>query len=70
MDFQTFHRYNRLVRRGVTKPLACQHCDRPMTLRLGEEDKPVLYCAYCNVTVLPGLKMFEDINAVVKEWFE
>lgn len=69
MDFQTFHKYNRLVRRGVAKPLACQHCDTELTLMMGEDDKPALRCFGCGVIVYPGLNMYRDVRAVVKEHF-
>ena len=68
-EWQTFHLYNRLVRRGLTKPLA-HSCDTEFVLRLGEEDKPVLVCYLCNTTTHPGLKMYSDIRAVVKEHFD
>lgn len=69
MDFQTFHRYNRLVRRGVTKPLTCQHCDTEYVLTIGDEDKPALKCYGCGVVKYPGLAMYSDTLAVVKEHF-
>lgn len=68
MDFQTFHRYNRLVRRGLVKPLA-HSCGEPFTLAIGEDESPVLKCYSCNTTTYPGTKMFADIQAVVQEWF-
>jgi len=69
MDFQVFHKYNRLVRRGMVKPLACQHCGTEYVLTIGDEDKPALRCFGCSVVVYPGLRMYEDIVAVVKEHF-
>lgn len=70
MDFQVFHKYNRLVRRGACKPLTCRHCGNELTLRVGTDDEPELMCFFCNVLTKPGLKMYSDIRSVVKEHFE
>lgn len=69
MDYQTFHKYNRLVRRGLTKPLTCQHCETELSVMMGTVDRPMLKCFGCGVEVYPGLKMYETIRAVVKEHF-
>lgn len=68
MDFQIFHNYNRLVRRGLAKPLE-HSCGGQYVLAMGEKDLPVLKCYSCNTTTLPGTKMYGDIKAVVEEWF-
>lgn len=68
MEFQTFHNYNRLVRRGYTKPLV-HSCGDEFTLIIGDEDKPALKCFACNTITYPGLRMYSDILAVVKEHF-
>lgn len=65
-DFQTYHNYNRLVRRGLTKPLT-HSCGGAYTLTIGDEDRPALKCFSCGTTTYPGLNMFSDIRAVVKE---
>lgn len=69
MDFQTFHKYNRLVRRGLVKPLS-HSCGTEYALQLGRDDEPVLKCYLCGTTTLPGSKMYSDIRAVVKEHFD
>lgn len=69
MDYQTFHKYNRLVRRGLTKPLCCPHCDNEFTLRLGKEDKPELQCFNCNTLTLPGKNLYDRVRSVVREHF-
>lgn len=70
MDIQYFHKYNRLVRRGVTKPLACPQCGHEYTLRATESAEPVLQCSWCNSLVQPGLNMYNNVVAVVKEFYE
>jgi len=67
-EFQVFHDYNRLVRRGLTKPLT-HGCGTEFVLALGEEDRPVLKCFSCGTLTLPGLTMYSDIKSVVKEHF-
>lgn len=68
MDFKVFHDYRRLVRRGLAKPLTCRHCGNELTLMIGKKDEPVLKCFFCNILVKPGLGMYNDLRAVVKEF--
>lgn len=70
MDIRNFHRYNRLVNRGMVKPLTCPHCEHTYTLRATEDGEPVLQCNWCNSLVQPGLSMYTRVVAVVKEHFE
>jgi hypothetical protein len=69
MEIQTFHRYNRLVRRGLTRPLLCPHCEQEYTLRATEDAEPVLQCFNCDSWVQPGLGLYDKIKAVVKEHY-
>lgn len=68
MDFQIFHRYNKLVRRGVAKPLT-HHCGQEYTIMNGSGE-PVLRCWYCNTLTEPGKTLYDGIVAVVKEHSE
>lgn len=70
MDFQTFHLFNRLVRRGLVKPLVCRVCEDPLVLRQAETGEPALQCFACNSIVQPGLNTWLDVRAVVKEHFD
>lgn len=69
MEFQTYHRYNKLVRRGMAKPLT-HGCGHEYTLRLSEDNDVVLQCTDCNTLVQPGLRLYNDVQAVVREHFE
>ena len=69
MDIHTFHKYNRLVRRGLAKPLRCPHCTNEFILGADPEGKPQLSCYYCNTLTLPGKNMYDNIRAVVSEHF-
>lgn len=68
MEFQVFHRYNRLVRRGLAKPLT-HACGQVYVTGFGVDDEPVLKCLYCDSVTVPGQRLYDDIRAVVKEHF-
>lgn len=69
MDFQTFHKYRRLVRRGLAPALCCQHCENELVLGIGEDDEPVLKCYGCNVVLIPGKNLYDKVRAIVSEHF-
>lgn len=70
MDIQTFHRYNKLVRRGIVKAITCPSCGYEYILRATEDGDPVLECMTCSIRLQPGLRLYSDILSVVKEHFE
>lgn len=67
--FRLFHRYNKLVRRGLTKPLACNRCATNYIVAVGDDDKLILRCLTCNSKVVPGIGTIANVDAVVKEHF-
>jgi hypothetical protein len=67
--FTMFHRYNKLVRRQMVKPLECGACGSILSTGLGEDDELVLNCFACDSTRVPGLATIDRVNAVVKEHF-
>lgn len=69
MEFQTFHRYNKLAKQGLVKPLACYTCRTTYILRVTEDDEPVLQCLLCDALIQPGLRLYQEICAVVKEHY-
>jgi hypothetical protein len=69
MDIQVFHKYNELADAGIVKSLLCQHCDQKLVVRIDSGVNPYLLCPWCNVSVHPGLSMYKDILAVVKEHY-
>lgn len=69
MDFKVFHRYRRLARRGIVEPLCCPDCQAEFVLRITEDDEPALQCFACATVVHPGGRLYNDIEAVVKEHF-
>lgn len=69
MNHQTFHKYNRLVKRGVVAPLVCAHCQREYTLRADEEGNTMLQCFFCDSLVYPGLNLYSQVAGVVAEFY-
>lgn len=67
--FNLFHRYNKLVRRQLVKPLA-HDCGTPFITGLDDTDGLVLVCVACDVNIEPGANTIANVRAVVKEHFE
>ena len=66
MDIRYFHKYNKLVRRSMTKPLT-HHCGMEYALRATEDGEPVLQCFNCDTLVQPGLALYDQVRGVVRE---
>lgn len=64
-----FHRYNKLVRRQMVKPLECEVCGLELITGLGDDDELVLKCFMCDTNIVPGVGTLDRVNAVVKEHF-
>lgn len=69
MEFQVFHDYNRLARRGQVPPLTCSHCGSEYTVRLGPGNEPILQCFMCLTLTKPGLDLYDYLVDKVKEHF-
>lgn len=65
-DFQLFHAYRRLVRRGLVRPLT-HDCGNEYLTGLGHDDHLVLRCYHCNVVVVPGHDLVAQVRSVVNE---
>lgn len=70
MDIQVFHAYNRLADAGLVKQLTCPDCDQVYVTRITENLDPVLACVWCNTLAQPGLRLYNDVLAVVREHSE
>ena len=68
MDIKNFHLYNRLVRRELVEPLKCE-CGFEYTVRADEEGSPLLQCFGCNSLTTPGVRMYDRVVAIVKEFY-
>lgn len=67
--FAMFHRYNKLVRRGLVQPLNCKTCATPYITAVGPDEELVLRCYVCPSDVKPGLDTLSKVRAVVTEHF-
>jgi hypothetical protein len=68
-NWELFHRYRRLVDRGLAKPLVCPNCHSLLITRIGIDDEPILWC-YSELTILrPGLDLIQRVRAVVTEHY-
>jgi hypothetical protein len=66
--FPMFHKYNKLVRRGLVQPLTCD-CGTPYVTSSDENADLILRCYSCNTRVTPGINTIGNVRAVVKEHF-
>ncbi len=67
--FKLFHRYNKLVRRDLVKPLTCKTCGVPYITGLNSKDELILRCLGCPADVTPGIGTISTVRAVVTEHF-
>jgi uncharacterized C2H2 Zn-finger protein len=70
MDIQVFHRYNNLADEGTVKQLTCPDCDQVYVTRCTEDGEPLLACVWCDTIVKPGLRLYQQVLAVVREHSE
>lgn len=71
--FPLFHAYNKIVRRGLVKPLLCD-CGNELVTGIDKktmigEDQLVLECYQCGTIIRPGATLVNDVRAVVTEHF-
>ena len=67
MDFQTFHKYNRLVRRGMASPITCT-CGSELVVGMDKDEEPMLKCYQCGSRITPGLRLYESLAKHVKSF--
>lgn len=66
--FNLFHRYNKLVRRDLARPLK-HTCGSGYITAMGEDEELVLRCLSCGTDTVPGIGTIGRVRAVVKEHF-
>lgn len=66
--FALFHKYNKLVRRGLVQPLR-HSCGFPYITAADDNDFLVLKCYTCDSVTVPGLGIIGNVKAVVTEHF-
>lgn len=66
MDFQSFHKYNRLVAKGKAQPLKCE-LGHFVIVRIGLDlETPVLWCPGCLSWTYPGEALWRRIKATIE----
>ena len=71
-NWQIFHTYQDIVKKGDAKPLLCQDCKLELIMQIGPngvDEGPVLWCPGCDSVTTPGLSLIQRINAIVKEHY-
>jgi len=67
MEWKYFHRYNDLAHEGRVKFLSCPDCSTNLVSQMDNNADPVLWCCVCDVIIRPGLDLYDQIRAVVRE---
>lgn len=70
MDIRVFHMYNNLADAGTVKQLTCPDCDQAYVTRITEDGEPLLACVWCNTITQPGIRLYNQVRAVVNEHSE
>lgn len=68
--FDLFHKYNRLVRREMAKPLMCWRCRAGLVTSLDKNDELVLICYLCGAEVAPGTALIDQVRKTVVSYYE
>lgn len=71
--FPLFHAYNKLVRRGLVKALACD-CGNNFVTSIDkktmiDDEVLILECYFCGTMMRPGETTISNVRAVVQEHF-
>lgn len=69
MNWQIIHRYNFLAENGLAKPLACLACEGRVVMTLDALDEPAMSCYACGAVVSLGQNTYENMKAIVKEFY-
>jgi hypothetical protein len=75
LQFIVFHKYHTLAERKQVPPLACARCGTDLQLQAENDNDnldsltPVLHCYYCDITVKPGISLYEQLREVVIEYY-
>lgn len=67
--WEVVHRYRRLVRREQAAPVKCPDCHIEFVTKIGKDDEPVFYCWRCRTVTTIGVRLMDQMRAVVNEHF-
>lgn len=63
------HNYRRCVEAGHAAALSCPECENILNPSPDSDGEPIFKCYYCSITYDPGLNVWDNMQAVVKEWY-
>lgn len=61
------HAHRRAVARGKANPILCPDCALEMGVFVGSDEEPIFRCFSCRVVFEPGLDVWDQIDAVLKD---
>lgn len=67
--WQIVHNFRRCVEEGHAAPLLCPEDENILHASPDKDGEPVFKCYYCGTVYNPGLKIWDQITAIVKEWY-
>lgn len=68
--WEAMHSYRRLAKSDKATPLTCPDDGNLYITRIGKDDEPVLYCYFCKTTVIPGISLWKQMEAILNEKIE
>lgn len=72
--WRIIHSYQNIVDDGNARPLRCPDDDAVLVSTMDIHDRsnpdPVLWCGACDKRIRPGLDVWDQITAVVKEHYD
>jgi hypothetical protein len=69
MQWSIFHNYRRLVIEGKAKPIECPDCSFVLVTQPDQDANPVLWCIRCDVRLIPGIDLYDQMKAIVGEHY-
>ena len=66
-NWAKMHAHRRAVARGKALPILCPDCTVEMVPVADRNDEPALKCLACGVVYEPGLDVWDQIDAVLKD---
>jgi hypothetical protein len=60
------HAYRKLAEEGKTEFMK-HECGTILVSMIGENDEPVFWCVSCDVKIVPGVWVYDQMEAAIKE---
>lgn len=69
-DFQVYHNYRVLVKRGWAEPYIHNNCGETPVPKIGLADNLYFKCFTCNVSIIPGKAQIDKFRQALKEFYK